>query len=309
MVYDVAIIGSGPAGLTAGLYASRGKLKTIIIEGVLPGGQLVTTTMVENWPGNISILGPDLMEAMRAHAKHYGAQMLQDPIKDVNLSNRPFVLTTDSGKVITAHSIIIATGAHHKRLGIPGEQEYWSKGVSVCATCDAPFYNNRTAVIVGGGNTAVTEAEHLLKFVTKLTVVQISDSLSATDPIKDKVLNSNKVEFMYNSVVKEIKGDGNKTTEIIVENLKDKTNTTVTTDGVFVAIGLEPATKLFKDKIELDKFGYIVLKGQTETSVEGVFAAGDVADWKYRQAITAAGMGCMAALDAQAYVAKNDTEL
>lgn len=303
-MYDVAIIGSGPAGLTAGIYASRGRLKTIIIEGVLPGGQLVTTTSVENWPGNTSILGPDLMEAMRAHAKHYGAEMLQDPIKNVVLSERPFVLTTDSGKTITARSIIIATGAHHKKLSIPGEQEYWSRGVSVCATCDAPFFNNRNVVIVGGGNTAMTEAEHLLKFVKKLTVVQISDSLSATDPVKEKVLQSDKVDFFYSSVVREIKGDGNKTTEVVVENLITHEKTTIPTDGVFVAIGLEPATKLFKDQIELDKFGYIILKGQTQTSIEGVFAAGDVADWKYRQAITAAGMGCMAALDAQTFLAQ-----
>ena len=302
-MYDVAIIGSGPAGLTAGVYSSRGNFKTIILEGVLPGGQLMTTTAVENWPGDISVQGPDLMERMRNHAKEYGSELKQDPVKSVDFSKKPFSLTCDSGNVVQARSVVIATGAHHRMLNIPGEKEYFAQGVSTCATCDAPFFRDKEVVVVGGGNTGVTEADHLLKFAKKLTLIQNLSELSANDPIKNGVLNHEKANFMYNSTVKEIKGDGKQVTEIIIENVNDGSTTVVPTSAVFVSIGFDPATKLFKGHLDMDQYGYLKLTGNTQTSVDGVFAAGDVSDFRYRQAITAAGMGCMAALDAQAYLA------
>ncbi len=304
MNYDVAIIGSGPAGLTAGIYSSRAQLKTIVIEGNQPGGQLMTTTAVENWPGELSIQGPDLMLKMRDQAERCGATLLQESIVSVDFSNRPFTLTSSSGSVIKAKSVIIATGASHKKLGCPGEKEYFSKGVAVCATCDAPFYRDKEVIVVGGGNTAVTEVEHLTHHVKKITVIQISDALSANDPIKFKILDHPKVSFMYNSIVKEIKGDGEKVTGLSVENTQTKEVTELSANGIFVAIGFNPNTELFKDQVERDRVGYLVVTNNTITSVEGVFAAGDVSDWKYRQAITSAGMGCQAALDAQTFLAK-----
>ncbi len=302
--YDVAIIGSGPAGLTAGIYSSRAQLKTIVIEGNQPGGQLMTTTAVENWPGEISIQGPDLMLKMREQTEHCGATLLQESIVSVDFSKRPFTLTSSSGAVIEAKSVIIATGASHKKLGCPGEQEYFSKGVAVCATCDAPFYRDKEVVVVGGGNTAVTEVEHLTHHVKKITVIQISEALSANDPIKFKVLDHPKVSFMYNSIVKEIKGNGNNVTGLTIENTQTKEITELSANGVFVAIGFNPNTELFNGQLERDRIGYITVTNNTITSVEGVFAAGDVSDWRYRQAITSAGMGCQAALDAQTFLAK-----
>lgn len=306
MKYQVAIIGSGPAGLTAGVYSARGNLSTIVIEGNQPGGQLTTTTSVENWPGEASILGIDLMEKMRDHAKKYGCALAQKAITKVDFSAQPYKLYTDSNDVIEAESVIIATGSSNKKLGCTGEDEYFSKGVATCATCDAPFYNGKEVIVVGGGNTAVTEAEHLLHFASKVTIVHILDQLTANDPIKDKVLENPKASFIYSSTIVEIKGDGQRVTEIVVENQKDKSKTTLKADGVFIAIGFNPNTQLFKDQLEVDQYGYLVLKGHTQTSKEGVFAAGDVADFLYRQAITSAGMGCMAALDAQRYLSQKE---
>lgn len=304
-LYDVAIIGSGPAGLTAGIYASRSQLKTIIIEGNQPGGQLMTTTAVENWPGEISIQGPDLMLKMREQAEHCGSELLQETIEKVDFSQRPFTLTSSSGKIIKARSVITSTGATHKHLGVPGEKEYFSKGVAVCATCDAPFYRDKEVIVVGGGNTAVTEVEHLTHHVKKVTVIQISESLTATDPIKFKILDHPKVAFIFNSTVKEIRGNGEKVTSVIIENVQTQQTSELSTDGVFIAIGFKPNTGIFEGQLERDEFGYLIVKNNTLTSVEGVFAAGDVADWKYRQAVTSAGIGCMAALDAQAFLAKD----
>lgn len=304
MKYHLAIIGSGPAGLTAGIYASRAKLNTIVFEGNQPGGQLTTTTDVENWPGDTSVEGPALMERMQAQARKCGAELKQANIKSVNFDQRPFELTTDSGKTFFADSIIIATGSSNKKLGCIGEKEYFSKGVSTCATCDGAFYHNREVIVVGGGNTAMTEAEHLRHIAKKVTVIHILDQVTANDPIKDKVLESKNVEFIYNSTISEIKGDGNKVTEVVIENQKDKSTTTLKTDGIFIAIGFTPNTSLFKDKLAMDQYGYLTLRGHTQTSVDGVFAAGDVADYLYRQAITSAGMGCMASLDCQRYLSE-----
>jgi thioredoxin reductase (NADPH) len=308
MKYSVAIIGSGPAGLTAGVYSSRAKLSTVIIEGNQPGGQLTTTTAVENWPGNVSIMGPDLMANMREHASSYGCAFVQENIIRVDFTKKPYTLFTESGKELQADAVIIATGASHKKLGCKGESEYFAKGVSTCSTCDAPFYQGKEVIVVGGGNSAVTEAEHLLHFAKKVTIVHILDQLTANDPIKDKVLGHPQASFIYSSTIKEICGDGQKVTEVILENQKDKSTQTIKADGVFIAIGFNPNTKLFEGQLEIDQFGYLVLQGHTQTSKEGIFAAGDVADFKYRQAITAAGMGCMAALDCQGYLALQDTK-
>lgn len=303
MHYKVAIIGSGPAGLTAGVYASRAKLSTIIIEGQQPGGQLMTTTNVENWPGNVSIPGPDLMINMRSHAESCGAQLLMESVIRVDFSQRPFTLYTDGNKTITADTVIIGTGAKNKLLGCPGEQEYWAKGVSTCATCDGPFFNDRDIMIVGGGNTAVTEAEHLTHFAKSVTMVHILDQLTANDPIKDKVLASPKASVVYGTTVVAIKGDGNRVTGVVLENQKTKERVERAIDGVFIAIGFNPNTSIFKGILAMDQFGYLTVTEHTKTSIPGVFAAGDVSDYRYRQAITSAGIGCMAALDCQAFLA------
>lgn len=302
MVRKVIIIGSGPAGLTAGIYTARSKLQPLIIEGEMPGGQLMTTTAVENWPGYVSIQGPDLMIGMRDQAAHCGAELLMENVVSVDFSQRPYSLTTSSGTTFQAESVIIATGASHKKLHVPGETEYWGRGVTVCATCDAPFYEGKEVVVVGGGNTAVTEAEHLTKYAKKVTVIHILDKLTATDPIKDKVLAHPQVEIIYSSTIKEICGDGDRITHLVIENQLDKSTINYPTDGLFVAIGLKPNTDLFKGQLEMDQYGIIKRVGETETTKEGIFAAGDVVDYIYKQAITSAGDGCKAALDCERYL-------
>ncbi|KKQ32678.1 MAG: Tthioredoxin reductase [candidate division TM6 bacterium GW2011_GWF2_37_49] len=304
MAYDVVIIGAGPAGLTAGIYASRGKLNTMLIEGPLPGGQLMSTTAVENWPGNISIMGPELMINMREQAQKCGCNIMSASVTKVDFTKTPYTLYLDNGQEVHAAAVIVATGASHKKLGCPGEKEYFAKGVSVCATCDAPFFADKEVVIVGGGDSAMTEAEHLTHFVKKLTVVHILDKLTGKDPIKDKVLANTKVEVLYSSALKEIKGDEQKVTSIVIENQLNKSLKIIPADGVFVAIGLAPNTSIFKGQLDIDNYGYLVVTDHTKTSVEGIFAAGDVADYRYRQAVTSAGTGCMAALDCQAYLNK-----
>jgi len=304
MEYQLVIIGSGPAGLTAGIYASRAKIKTLIVDGPQPGGQLMTTTRVENWPSYVSIDGPDLMINMRTQAEKCGAEFLSETITAVDFKQRPFTLTTDNNKTIKAHSVIIATGASSKLLKCPGEKEYWAKGVSTCSTCDAPFFQGKDVVIVGGGDTAMTEAEHLAHFANKITVVHILDKLTGNDPIKDKVLSHPKVSFIYNSTVSEIKGDGTRVNEVVVQNQQTKELSSLNVQGIFIAIGFNPNTGIFKNQIDLDQYGYIKMTSVTHTSVEGVFAAGDCEDYRYRQAVVAAGVGCMAALDAQSYLSR-----
>jgi len=302
--YDVVILGSGPAGLTAGIYASRAKLKTLILDGPQPGGQLMTTTAVENWPGEESIQGPDLMMKMRGQAEKCGAEFLMESVIKTDLQSSEFTFETDGKKTITGKAVIIATGATAKRLGCPGESEYWAKGVSTCATCDAPFFEGKEIVIIGGGDTAMTEAEHMTHFASKITVVHILDELTGKDPIKDKVLDNPKVNFIYSSTVTEIKGDGSNVIGVVIENQKDKTTQELPAQGVFVAIGYKPNTDMFKSQLDMDDYGYLKLKDHSRTNIEGVFAAGDVADYRYRQAVTSAGVGCMAALDAQSYLSK-----
>jgi len=302
MIYKVAIIGSGPAGLTAGIYMARAKLLTIIIEGVIPGGQLMTTTKVENWPGNTEIMGPDLMGNMRAHAQASGCAMVSSVVSGVNFDQQPFKISCDNGQTIQAESVIIATGSSHKKLGCKGEAEYWGSGVSVCATCDAPFYQDRDVVVVGGGNSAMVEAEHLAHMAKKVTIINILDDLSANDPIKFKVLENPKIIIKHHASIKEIQGDGLGVTHVLVEDTKNHALSTIKTDGVFVAIGLTPNSSLFKDVLEMDAHGYLIVRDGMKTSKPGVFAAGEIADPVYRQAIVSAGFGCMAALDCQKYL-------
>lgn len=300
----VVIIGSGPAGLTAAIYTSRAFLKPLVIEGSTPGGQLIGTTAVENWPGEKSIMGPKLMMNMKEHAQHFGTEFKSSTITNVDLQQRPFSLTTHKGDTILTHSLIIATGASPNKLGCPGEKEYWGKGVTTCAVCDGAFYPNKKVVIVGGGDTAMEDASFMTKFTEDITIVHILDKLTASPSMQKRVLDNPKIKLIYNHTISEIKGNGKHVTEIVISNQKTGESKTLTTDVVFLAIGQKPNTSLFKGQLELDHMGYIKQFSGTKTSIEGVFVAGDVADYQYRQAITSAGTGCMAALDAQRYLEK-----
>ncbi len=302
--HPLIIIGSGPAGLTAGIYASRANLKPLIIEGKEPGGQLMGTTYVENWPGEKSILGPKLMMNMKEHAQHFGSEFLADKVTKVDFSKKPFTLWTEQGKEVQADAVILATGAVPNRLGCPGEKEYWGKGVTTCAVCDGAFYPDKDIVIVGGGDTAMEDASFMTKFTKKITIVHILDKLTASKPMQKRILDNPDIKVIYNSTVSEIKGDGNHVTSAVITNQKTGEMQELKADGIFIAIGMHPNTEYLKGHIDLDKFGYISVSNHTRTSVEGIFAAGDVADYRYRQAITSAGSGCMAALDAERYLSE-----
>ena len=303
----VLIIGSGPAGYTAGVYASRAMLSPILIQGIEPGGQLTTTTEVENWPGDTEVQGPDLMVRMEAHAKEMGCEIIGDIVTKLEVNNRPFVATCDSGKKYTADAIILATGARAKWLGLPSEEKYKGFGVSACATCDGFFYRGQEIAVIGGGNTAVEEALFLTNFASKVTLIHRRDELRAEKILQDRMFNKvkeGKISLVLNSNLKEVLGDQ------VVDSIKIENNdgeeSIINLDGVFIAIGHKPNTDIFEGQLEM-KDGYIVTKsgfnhGATSTSVTGVFAAGDVADYTYRQAITSAGFGCMAALDAEKYL-------
>lgn len=303
--HKLIIIGSGPAGLTAGVYASRAQLKPLIFEGSNPGGQLMTTTEVENWPGVTSIMGPQLMKNLREHAQQQGAQLVRETIESVDFSQRPFKLHTKKN-IYHAESIIIATGATPKRLTCPGEKEYWSKGVSTCAICDGAFYKGKKVLIVGGGDTAMEDASFMTNLTDDITIVHILDSFTASAAMQKRVINNPKIKTLFNSTVTAIEGDGNQMTHVTITNQKSGVSEKLAFDALFTAIGIHPNTALFKDQLELDKGGYIVHKRLTETSVPGVFAAGDVADFRYRQAITSAGEGCQAALDAERFLKDNE---
>ena len=305
-IEKLVIIGSGPAGLTASMYGSRAELAPLLIEGANPGGQLMYTTAVENWPGNISIMGPELMMNMKEHAKHFGTRFLSDEVTAVDFSKRPFTLTTRDGTTIKAESVIVATGAKPKRLKVPGEDTYWGKGVTTCAVCDGAFYPDKNVVIVGGGDTAMEDASFMTKFTNKITVVHILDKLTASPPMQERILKNPDINVIYASTVTEIKGDGQKPTSVVITNQKTGKETELPTDALFVAIGYTPNTAIFKDQLAMDKWGYLKVTDNTKTSVEGVFSAGDVADYRYRQAITSAGSGCMAALDAERWLAQQE---
>ncbi|MFZ5736005.1 thioredoxin-disulfide reductase [Rhodopseudomonas palustris] len=303
----VVIIGSGPAGYTAAIYASRAMLEPILIQGMQPGGQLTITTDVENYPGFADVIqGPWLMEQMEKQALHVGTRIKTDLVVELDLSQRPFRLTCDSGDVYLADTLILATGAQARWLGIPSEQTYKGFGVSACATCDGFFYRGKDVVVVGGGNTAVEEALFLTNFAASVTVVHRRDHFRAERILQDRLFKHPKINVIWDVAVEEICGAENptKVTHVRLKNVRSGATSEIKADGVFIAIGHAPATELFKDQVKLKPSGYVeVAANSTATSVLGVFAAGDVADETYRQAVTAAGMGCMAALEAERFLA------
>ena len=305
----VLIIGSGPAGYTAGVYDSRAMLEPILVQGIEPGGQLTTTTEVENWPGDTEVQGPDLMIRMEAHAKAMGCEIIGDIISDLDLSQRPFTAKGDSGAVYTADAVILATGARAKWLGLPSEEKFKGFGVSACATCDGFFYRGQEIVVIGGGNTAVEEALFLTNFASKVTLIHRRDELRAEKILQDRLLKHPKIEPLWFHQLDEVIGTDSPlgVEGVRVKNVKTGEITEIACKGVFVAIGHSPATELVKDVLETHSGGYVVVEpGSTRTSIPGVYAAGDLTDDTYRQAITSAGMGCMAALDAEKFLAEND---
>ena len=303
----VIIIGSGPAGYTAAIYAARAMLEPVMIQGLQPGGQLTITTDVENYPGFADVIqGPWLMEQMKAQAEHVGTKMVADMITEVDFESRPFRLTGDGGDIYTADSVIIATGAQARWLGLPSEEKFQGFGVSACATCDGFFYRNSEVLVVGGGNTAVEEALFLTNFASKVTLVHRRDELRAEKILQDRLFKHEKIEVVWDTVLDEVMGGGEPlgVTGARLRNVKSGSISEIAVDGVFIAIGHAPSTEIFKNHVEMRPNGYIVTApDSTATSVPGVYAAGDVTDDIYRQAVTAAGMGCMAALEAERHIA------
>jgi thioredoxin reductase (NADPH) len=302
----VLILGSGPAGYTAAIYAARAMLKPILVHGSQPGGQLTTTTDVENYPGYSKVIqGPWLMDEMRGQAEAVGTEMIQDHISKVDLSKKPFVATGDSGQVYTADSFIISTGAQARWLNLKSEQKFRGFGVSACATCDGFFFKEKEVAVVGGGNAAVEEAMFLTKFASKVYLIHRRNELRAEKLLQEKLKANKKIEIIWDSAVDEVLGTSEPkgVNAINIKNLKSNDVTELKVDGLFIAIGHDPATSLFKDQLKMDKEGYLITKADsTITNVPGVFAAGDVKDKIFRQAVTAAGMGCMAALEAEKHL-------
>lgn len=302
--FDVIIIGAGPAGYTAGIYCSRARHNTLILSGVLPGGQLVNTTEVENFPGfENGIMGPDLMMIMRKQTQRMGTTIIDDEAVDVDFKHRPFKILTASEEY-ECKAVIIATGASPRKLGLPSETVFAGRGVSYCATCDGPFFRNQQLIVVGGGDSAVEEATFLTKFASRVHLVHRRDTLRASKVMQERAFANSKIQFHWNCEVIDILGD-QKVQKAIIRDVNTDQKTTLDVGGVFVAIGHTPNTKIFENQVELDPQGYVVLKEYTKTSVDGVFAAGDVHDHRYRQAITAAGYGCMAAIDVDKYLSEN----
>ncbi|TLX83162.1 MAG: thioredoxin-disulfide reductase [Thaumarchaeota archaeon] len=302
--FDVIIIGAGPAGYTAAIYTSRAKRDTLLLSGVLPGGQLMLTTEVENYPGfSGGVFGPELMMSMKKQAERMGTTIIDDEVVNVDFKHKPFKVLTYSEEY-EANAVIICTGANPRKIGAKGEQEFSAKGVSYCATCDGPFFKNQDIVVAGGGDSAMEEATFLTKFGKTIHIVHRRDNLKASKVMQERALNNQKIKFHWNKVVEEIIGN-EKVNQIIIKDVITNEKETLNVGALFVAIGHEPNTKLFKDQIELDDQGYIVLKDHTMTSVDGVFAAGDVHDHRYRQVVTAAGFGCMAAIDVDKYLSEN----
>jgi len=301
----VIIIGAGPAGYTAGIYAARAELKPLLFSGQQPGGQLMWTTVVENFPGfPDGVYGSELMEErMKKQAEKFGTKIIAENIVSVDLSSRPFKLVSSSGVEYQTESLIVATGASAIWMNVPGEEQYKGKGISVCATCDGFFFKGKEVAVVGGGDAAMEEALDLAKFASKVTVLVRSDKLKASVAMQEKAKAEPKINFVWNSSVKEVFGDGTKVTNAKVLNLQTNEESEMKFDGIFPAIGHKPNTEMFVDQLELDGHGYIVCKGRSsETNIPGVFAAGDVTDPRYRQAITSAGSGCMAAMDVERWL-------
>lgn len=302
--YDVIIIGAGPAGYTAGIYCSRAKHDTLILSGILPGGQLVNTTEVENYPGfENGIMGPDLMITMRKQTERMGTTIIDDEAVDVDFRHKPFKILTASEEY-ECKAVIIATGASPRKLGLQGEATFGGRGVSYCATCDGPFFRNQELIVVGGGDSAIEEATFLTKFASRVHLVHRKDQLRASKIMQERAFGNSKIQFHWDSEVVDISGD-QKVQKATLKNVKTGETTALSVGGIFVAVGHIPNTKIFENRVELDAQGYVVLKDHTKTSVEGVFAAGDVHDHKYRQAITAAGFGCMAAIDVDKYLTES----
>jgi thioredoxin reductase (NADPH) len=303
----VLIIGSGPAGYAASIYAARAGLEPILVTGLEQGGQMTTTTDVENYPGFPAIMGPELMKEMLEHAKKFGRKeegIINDLIVSVDLKSNPKKMVGDSGDIYLADTVIIATGAQAKWLGLPSEEQYKGRGVSGCATCDANFFRGQEVMVVGGGNTAVEEALFLTNLVSKVTLIHRGDKFRAEQIMQDRLFKNPKIEVLFNTELQEVKGDVKGVNGAKVKNNKTGATTDISLSGIFIAIGHKPASELFKGQVDIDKDGYIVTeKGSTLTSVPGVYAAGDVMDKVYRQAVVAAGTGCMAALDAEEYIA------
>jgi thioredoxin reductase (NADPH) len=308
----VLIVGSGPAGYTAAIYAARANLKPIVVAGLQPGGQMTITTDVENYPGFADVIqGPWLMEQMKGQAKHVGTTIVNDTIVEADLSKRPFTLKGDSGDIYTGDALIVATGASARWLGLASEEKFRGFGVSACATCDGFFFRGKEVAVVGGGNTAVEEAIYLTNHATKVTLVHRRDSLRAEKIMQGRLFGNPKIKVIWNAVVDEILGTDNPpgVTGLRLKDVKGGARSEIKVDGVFMAIGHVPNTELFKDQLDMDAEGYIVTKlGRTATNIPGVFAAGDVQDKVFRQAVTAAGTGCMSAIEVQHFLAAHATE-
>lgn len=305
--HKLIILGSGPAGYTAAVYAARANLNPVVITGMEPGGQLTTTTEVDNWPGDVEGLqGPALMERMKAHAERFDTKIINDHINKTDLNNRPFTLEGDNG-TYTCDALIIATGASARYLGLESEEAFKGKGVSACATCDGFFYRNKKVAVIGGGNTAVEEALYLANIASEVTIVHRRDQFRSEKILADKAIAKENITIEWDHVLDEVLGDKMGVTGMRIKNVKTNETKELELDGVFIAIGHDPNTKIFKDQLDMDSSGYLHIKSgtsgnATQTSIEGVFAAGDVGDSIYRQAITSAGAGCMAALDAEKYL-------
>ncbi len=302
-VENVVILGTGPAGLTAAIYNARANLNPLCVEGTQPGGQLTITTDVENWPGVVDgILGPKLMEDMRKQAERFGTRFKQGDVQKVDLSKRPFTLTLADGSEVKTKALIIATGASAKLLGLKNESRLMGRGVSACATCDGFFFRNQDIAVLGGGDTAMEEANYLTRFAKSVTLIHRRDTFRASKIMQDRVLANPKVKVIYDTEIVDILGE-DEVTGIKLRNVKTKAESDYTVSGFFVAIGHQPNTKLFKGQLDTDASDYLIVQpGTTKTKIPGVFAAGDVADHMYRQAVTAAGSGCMAAIDAERYL-------
>jgi len=303
---DIIIIGAGPAGYTAGIYSSRARHNTLLISGILPGGQLMNTTDVENYPGfDEGIMGPDLMLTMRKQTERMGTEIIDDEVVSVDLKNNPLKVSTAS-ITFEANSVIVCTGANPRKIGLEGEQTFAGKGVSYCATCDGAFFRDQELIVVGGGDSAMEEAIFLTKFASVVHIVHRKEEFRASKIMQERALSNEKIKVHFNSTVKEIHGD-QKFQQVVLNNTKTNEDKILEAGGLFIAIGHEPNSAIFQDQIELDGNGYIIIKNNTETSMSGVFCAGDVHDHRYRQAVTAAGFGCMAAIDVDKYLSESDT--
>ena len=303
-MYDVVIIGAGPAGYTAGIYCSRARHNTLLISGILPGGQLMNTTDVENYPGfSDGIMGPDLMTVMRKQTEKMGTKIIDDEVTSVDFKTNPLKVKTASEE-FEARTVIVCTGANPRKIGLDGEQTFAGKGVSYCATCDGAFFKDQELIVVGGGDSAMEEATFLTKFASTVHIIHRREEFRASKIMQERALANEKIKVHFNCTVKDIQGD-QKFRKVILNNTKTNEDETLDAGGLFVAIGHEPNSKMFQNQLELDENGYVIIKNNTETSISGVFCAGDVHDHRYRQAVTAAGFGCMAAIDVDKYLAES----